>query len=73
VSVVFWSWVCVTVLLALGEAVTGGLLVLPWAAGGGVAALLEALHVSSDWQWIAFFGVSMTVFVIVQRTIRRGE
>lgn len=72
-SVVFWSWICVTVLLALGEAVTGGLLVLPWAAGAGTAALLEALHVNSDWQWIAFFGVSMTIFVVVQRTIRRDK
>jgi membrane protein implicated in regulation of membrane protease activity len=67
----FWAWVAVAVLLALGEAVTGGLLVLPWAIGGAAAALLEALHVDSGWQWIAFLGVSMVLFVAAQRLIIR--
>jgi membrane protein implicated in regulation of membrane protease activity len=73
VSVVFWAWVCVAVLLALSEAVTGGMLVIPWAAGAAVAALLEALHVSSGWQWLAFVGVSMALFVVAQRIIRRHK
>ena len=67
----FWAWVAVAVLLALGEAVTGGLLVLPWAIGGAVAALLEMLRVDSSWQWIAFLGVSMVLFVAAQRLIIR--
>jgi membrane protein implicated in regulation of membrane protease activity len=71
VSVAFWAWICVTAMLALGEAVTGGLLILPWAAGAGVAALLEALHLGSNWQWIAFIVVSLTLFTIAQRIIRR--
>jgi len=71
VTTVFWAWVAVAVLLALGEAVTGGLLVLPWAVGGAAAALLEALHVNSDWQWIAFLGVSVALFVTAQRLIIR--
>jgi membrane protein implicated in regulation of membrane protease activity len=73
VSVAFWAWVSVAVLLGLGEAVTGGLLVIPWAAGAAVAALLEALHADSSWQWLAFFGVSMVIFVAIQRAIRRGK
>jgi membrane protein implicated in regulation of membrane protease activity len=71
VTTVFWAWAVVAVLLALGEAVTGGLLVLPWAIGAATAALLEALHVSSGWQWIAFLGVSMVLFVAAQRLIIR--
>jgi membrane protein implicated in regulation of membrane protease activity len=71
VSTAFWAWICVTVFLALGEAVTGGLLVLPWAVGAGVAAILEALHADSNWQWIAFVSVSIPIFAVVQRRIRR--
>lgn len=70
-TTVFWAWVAVAVLLALGEAVTGGFFVLPWAIGGAAAAILEALHVGSSWQWIAFIGVSMVLFVVIQRVIAR--
>jgi membrane protein implicated in regulation of membrane protease activity len=73
VSTAFWAWICVTVFLVLGEALTGGLLVLPWAVGAGAAALLEAFHVDSDWQWIAFAGISVTLFGAVQRLIRRRK
>jgi membrane protein implicated in regulation of membrane protease activity len=71
VTTVFWAWVAVAVLLALGEAVTGGFLVIPWAVGAAAAATLEALHVSSGWQWIAFIGVSMVLFVTIQRFLIR--
>lgn len=70
-STVFWAWIATAILLALGEAVTGGLLVLPWAVGAGVAAVLEALHVDMSWQWIAFLGVSFVLFVAAQRLIVR--
>jgi len=67
VSVTFWAWVTVAVVLLLGETVTGGLFVAPWAAGATAAALLEALHIGIDPQWIAFFAVSSVVLVVVQR------
>ena len=70
-STVFWAWFAVTVFLALGEAVTGGLLVMPWAIGAAVAALLEALHAPSGWQWIGFLSVSLVLFVAAQRLIIR--
>lgn len=72
-SVAFWSWVCVTVLLLLGEALTGGLLILPWAIGAAVATVLEALHAPSGWQWSAFAVVSVIAFAVIQRAIRRDE
>jgi membrane protein implicated in regulation of membrane protease activity len=73
VSVVFWAWAATAFLLALGEAVTGGLLVLPWAAGAAVAAGLAALHVDPNWQWIAFVVVSIALFVAAQRLIIRRK
>ena len=70
-SIVFWAWVCVAVLLALGEAVTGDLLVLPWSVGAAVATLLEAVHAPYSLQWIAFAVVSVGLFVAAQRLIIR--
>ena len=70
-TIVAWAWTAVAILLALGEAVTGGLFILPWAIGGAVAAVLAALRVSSNWQWIAFVGISMVLFVVAQRLIVR--
>ena len=66
-SVVFWAWIATAVLLALCEAVTGGLYIIPWALGAAVAAALEAAGISTGWQWLAFVGVSSVVMVAVQR------
>jgi membrane protein implicated in regulation of membrane protease activity len=49
----FWAWISLVVVFALGETVTGGLLVLPWAFGAGVAALLDALGFRVGWQWLS--------------------
>jgi membrane protein implicated in regulation of membrane protease activity len=73
VSTIFWAWTAIAFLLALGEAVTGGLLVMPWAIGAAAAAVLEALHVSTGWQWIAFVVVSSVLFVLAQRLIIRRK
>jgi membrane protein implicated in regulation of membrane protease activity len=67
----FWSWILLVVVFALGEAFTGGLLILPWALGAAVAALFEALGLPISWQWIAFLGVSCVLTVLGQRLIIR--
>jgi membrane protein implicated in regulation of membrane protease activity len=70
----FWGWISLVVVFALGEAFTGGLLILPWAFGAAVAALLEALRLPIAWQWIAFVAVSFVLTVLAQRLIvRRGR
>jgi len=61
------------VVFTLGEAVTGGLLVLPWAVGAGVAAALDAFGLSTTWQWVAFLGVSSVLLVLAQRLIVRRK
>ena len=66
----FWAWITLVVVFALGETVTGGLLILPWALGAAAAALLDALGFSVGWQWIAFFAVSSALTVIAQRLLK---
>ena len=70
-SLVFWAWIIIAVICALGESVAGGLLTLPWALGAVVAALLEAAHRSAGSQWIAFLAVSSVALVLAQRLIVR--
>ena len=72
-SVAFWAWVVLAVVLALAESINADLLVLPWSAGAVVASALEALRVGSNWQWIAFFGLSSALLVTIQRLKRRRE
>jgi membrane protein implicated in regulation of membrane protease activity len=73
VSPWFWSWIVLVVVFALGEAVTGGFFVLPWAFGAGVAALIDWLGAPVGWQWVAFVGVSSALLVAVQRHLRSRE
>ena len=72
-SVVFWAWVAAAVLLALCEAVTGGLYIIPWSLGAALAAALEAFGVATGWQWLVFVGVSSVVLVVVQRVRLRDR
>jgi membrane protein implicated in regulation of membrane protease activity len=74
VSTAFWAWIVLAVILALAESINADLFMLPWAVGAVVAAVLEALHPSSGWQWLAFFGLSPTLVVLAQRFMRpRGQ
>lgn len=74
-SFVFWAWIIVAVVCALGESVAGGFYSLPWAIGAAAAAILEVMHVSHGWQWTALVGVSSVIFVVGQRLIasKRGR
>lgn len=68
-----WLWTGLAVVLAIGEAFTAGFFLLPFAIGGAVAAILAWLDVSAVWQWIAFFVVSISTLVYLQRFIRRQD
>ena len=72
-STVFWAWVIFAVICALLESINADMFMLPWSAGALIAAVLEAFHVSSGWQWIAFFGLSSVLLVVIQRLKRRRE
>ena len=70
-SFAFWAWIVVAGVCVLGECVAGGLFTLPWAVGAFVAAMLEAAHVGSGWQWIALVTISSVLLVAAQRLIIR--
>ena len=72
-STVFWTWVVLGVVFALAESIKADLFMLPWSAGALIAAVLEALHASSRWQWIAFFGLPSAIIIVTQRAIRRKQ
>jgi membrane protein implicated in regulation of membrane protease activity len=69
----FWSWIVLVIAFALGEAVTGGLFILPWAFGAAVAAVLDALRFSVSWQWGAFLVVSSVLTVVFLRLSSRSK
>lgn len=70
-DVVFWAWVTVAVVLAVGEILSTGLYLLPFAAGAASAAALSALGVSAGWQWIALLGVSSVLTIVIRRLAAR--
>ena len=54
------------------EALGGGGLLLPFAIGSAVAALLEYFSPGSiTWQWVAFFGLGSVLLVAWVRLKRR--
>jgi len=65
----FWAWVVLAIAFALGEAFTGGLMVLPWSIGAATAALLDSLRFPIELQWAAFLGVAVVLTVLAQRLI----
>jgi membrane protein implicated in regulation of membrane protease activity len=72
-STVFWAWVIFAVICALLESINADMFMLPWSAGGAAAAVLEVLHVSMGWQWVAFFGLPTAILIAVQRARRSRE
>lgn len=70
-DVVFWAWITVTVVLVVGEILSTGLYILPFAIGAATAAALSALGVSAGWQWIALLAVSSVLTIIIRRLAAR--
>lgn len=63
----FWAWVIVAIAIAAVSALARDRYSPPWATGAAVAAGLEAVRADLAWQWMAFLGVSVVVFVAVNR------
>jgi membrane protein implicated in regulation of membrane protease activity len=67
-----WVWVMLATILAVAEMIGGGGLLLPFAIGSAVAALLEYFSPGSiTWQWVAFFGLGSVLLVAWVRLKRR--
>ncbi len=69
----FWAWVIAAVAIAAVSAVARDRYSAPWAAGATCAAVLEVFRVHPTWEWIAFLGVSATVFIAVNRVRHVGK
>lgn len=67
----FWGWLVAAVAIAVVSAVGRDRASAPFAAGAGMAALLDALGATPAWQWIAFVGLSCALFVALNRRHHR--
>jgi membrane protein implicated in regulation of membrane protease activity len=66
-----WIWVIAAVVLAIGELLTAGFFLLPFAVGAGAAAVLAFTGASVVWQLLMFTVVSIVFLALLQRFARK--
>lgn len=66
-----WIWTGAAVVLAVGEMLTAGFFLLPFAVGAAAAAVLAFLGVDLVVQLVTFAGVSIIFLVVLQRYARK--
>lgn len=62
-----WVWTITAMLFGVGEVLTAGFFLLPFAVGAAVSAVLAWLGVGLAWQWGAFLVVSVVSLVFMRR------
>ena len=62
-----WIWLGMALLLAIGEMLTAGFFMLPFAVGAGVAAILAFFDVAVPIQFLVFLGTSILALVALRR------
>jgi membrane protein implicated in regulation of membrane protease activity len=65
-TVNFWAWVIIAVLLGIGEMVTGGLFMLPFALGAAVAAAITLTGAALVWQLLGFAATTGAAYVLIR-------
>jgi len=68
-----WIWIAAAVILAIGEMLTAGFFLLPFAVGAAAAAILAFLGVNPILQLITFIVVSVLFLSILQRFAKRVD
>jgi len=68
-----WIWIGAAVVLAIGEMLTAGFFLLPFAVGAAAAAILAFLGVNPIVQLVTFVVVSVLFLVILQRFARHDD
>jgi membrane protein implicated in regulation of membrane protease activity len=68
-----WIWVGAAVLLAIGELLTAGFFLLPFAVGAAAAAILAFLGVNPLVQLLVFSAMSIAFLVVLQRFAKRED
>jgi len=69
----FWGWLVAAVAIAVVSAAVRDRSSAPFAVGAAVAAALEAARIDPGMQWLAFAGVSIAVFIAVNRRRYRAR
>jgi membrane protein implicated in regulation of membrane protease activity len=62
-----WGWSILAVAFIVGEVLTAGFFVLPFAVGAGIAAALAWLNVGVGWQWASFLVISIIGLYYMRR------
>lgn len=68
-----WLWTLFAIVVGIGEIFTAGFFLLPFAIGGGAAAILAWVGAPVIAQWLVFFGVSTISLVYLRRFIGRQD
>lgn len=68
-----WLWTIFALVVGIGEIFTAGFFLLPFAIGGGAAAILAWLSAPLIAQWLVFFGVTTISLVYLRRFIGRQD
>lgn len=62
-----WIWLAVAAVFGIGEMLTAGFFLLPFAVGAAVSAVLAWVGVGVAWQWAAFLVTSVAGLVFMRR------
>jgi len=68
-----WIWLGAAAVFGIGEIITAGFFLLPFAAGAVVAAILAFANVNPAIQGIAFLVVSVLTLIWLRRYAARGD
>ena len=68
-----WIWIAAAVILSIGELLTVGFFLLPFAVGAAAAAVLAFMGVSVPIQLVTFVVISVIFLAVLQRFARREQ
>jgi membrane protein implicated in regulation of membrane protease activity/DNA-binding ferritin-like protein (Dps family) len=68
-----WIWVAAAVILSIGELLTVGFFLLPFAVGAAAAAILAFIGVSVPIQLVTFVVISVIFLAVLQRFAKREQ
>ena len=68
-----WLWTILAVVLGIGEILTAGFFLLPFAVGAAAAAVLAWIGAAVLAQWLVFFGVSIFALAYLRKYIVRQD
>ena len=68
-----WIWVGIAVVLGIGELLTAGFFLLPFAVGAAAAAILAFLGVNLGLQLVTFVVISVVFLAVLQRFAKQEQ